>query len=151
MSMTQRYAGMLRRHAFEWDKREMPIQAECCRQAARHMEELQASKDTEIQTLRTALQWYADGEHFNKADPDQWDTVSGEPQNWWCDEAGTATVEDGSIAKMTLAGELTAAQIQALDDDDQAWDRNAERITREAMGADVDRPINPHATSVDDL
>ena len=38
MSMTQRYAGMLRRHAFDWDKREMPIQAECCRQAARHME-----------------------------------------------------------------------------------------------------------------
>lgn len=151
MSMTQRYAGMLRRHAFEWDKREMPIQAECCRQAARHMEELQASKDAEIQTLRAALQWYADGLHFDKASPDAWDTVSGEPQNWWCDEAGTATVEDGSIAKMTLAGELTAAQIQALDDDDQAWDRNAERITREAMGADVDRPINPHATSVDDL
>ena len=151
MSMTQRYAGMLRRQAADWDKREMPIQAECCRQAARHMEELQASKDSEIQTLRAALQWYADGEHFNKADPDAWDTVSGEPQNWWCDEAGTATVEDGSIAKMTLAGELTAAQIQALDDDDQAWDRNAERITREAMGADVDRPINPHATSVDDL
>ena len=151
MSMTQRYAGMLRRQAADWDKREMPIQAECCRQAARHMEELQASKDSEIQTLRAALQWYADGLHFDKASPDAWDTVSGEPQNWWCDEAGTATVEDGSIAKMTLAGELTAAQIQALDDDDQAWDRNAERITREAMGADVDRPINPHATSVDDL
>jgi hypothetical protein len=151
MSMTQRYAGMLRRQAADWDKREMPIQAECCRQAARHMEELQASKDSEIQTLRAALQWYADGLHFDKASPDAWDTVSGEPQNWWCDEAGTATVEDGSIAKMTLAGELTAAQIQALDDDDQAWDRNAERITREVMGADVDRPINPHATSVDDL
>ena len=38
MSMTQRYAGMLRRQAAEWDKREMPIQAECARQAARHME-----------------------------------------------------------------------------------------------------------------
>lgn len=69
----------------------------------------------QIENLRAALQWYADGEHFNKADPDAWDTVSGEPQNWWCDEAGTATVEDGSIAKMTLAGELTAAQIQALE------------------------------------
>lgn len=104
----------------------------------------------EVENLRAALQWYADGLHFDKASPDEWDTVSGEPQNWWCDESGTATVEDGSIAKMTLAGELTAAQIQALDDD-QAWDRNAERITREVMGADVDRPINPHATSVDDL
>lgn len=65
--------------------------------------------------LVAALQWYADGLHFDKASPDAWDTVSGEPQNWWCDEAGTATVEDGSIAAMTLRGELTAAQIQALD------------------------------------
>lgn len=45
MSMTQRYAGMLRRHAGDWDKRDMPVQAECCRQAARHMEELQAKAD----------------------------------------------------------------------------------------------------------
>ena len=45
MSMTQRYAGMLRRHAGEWDKQAMPVQAECCRQAARHMEELQAKVD----------------------------------------------------------------------------------------------------------
>ena len=65
--------------------------------------------------LLAALQWYADGLHFDKASPDAWDTVSGEPQNWWCDEAGTATVEDGSIAAMTLRGELTAEQIQALD------------------------------------
>ena len=35
--------------------------------------------------------------------------------------------------------------------DDQAWDRNAERITREALGDDVTRPINPNATSIDDL
>ena len=68
-----------------------------------------------VADLRAALQWYADGMHFHKASPDAWDTVSGEPQNWWCDEAGTATVEDGSIAAMTLRGELTAAQIQALD------------------------------------
>ena len=67
------------------------------------------------ENIRAALQWYADGLHFDKASPDAWDTVSGEPQNWWCDEAGTATVEDGSIAAMTLRGELTAAQIQALD------------------------------------
>jgi hypothetical protein len=69
----------------------------------------------QVESLRAALQWYADGLHFDKASPDAWDTVSGEPQNWWCDEAGTATVEDGSIAAMTLRGELTAAQIQALD------------------------------------
>ena len=69
----------------------------------------------EIENLRAALQWYADGLHFDKASPDAWDTVSGEPQNWWCDEAGTATVEDGSIAAMVLRGELTGAQVQALD------------------------------------
>ena len=45
MSMTQRYAGMLRRHAGEWDKQAMPVQAECARQSARHMEELQAKVD----------------------------------------------------------------------------------------------------------
>ena len=38
MSMTQRYAGMLRRQATDWDKQGMLVQAECCRQAARHME-----------------------------------------------------------------------------------------------------------------
>lgn len=65
--------------------------------------------------LVAALQWYADGLHFDTASPDAWDTVSGEPQNWWCDEAGTATVEDGSIAAMVLRGELTGAQVQALD------------------------------------
>lgn len=69
----------------------------------------------EVRQLRAALQWYADGLHFDKASPGAWDTVSGEPPNWWCDEAGTATVEDGSIAAMVLRGELTGAQVQALD------------------------------------
>ena len=45
MTMTQRYAGMLRRQAGDRDKQAMPVQAECCRQAARHMEELQAKVD----------------------------------------------------------------------------------------------------------
>jgi hypothetical protein len=69
----------------------------------------------QVENLRAALQWYADGLHFDKASPDAWDTVSGEPQNWWCDEAGTASVEDGSIASMVLRGELTGEQVQALD------------------------------------
>lgn len=55
--------------------------------------------------LRQALRFYAAREHFNLSDRDAWDTVSGEPQNWWCDDAGTATVEDGSIAAMALRGE----------------------------------------------
>lgn len=75
---------------------------------------------TEIESLRAALRWYADGEHFTKADPDAWDTVSGEPQNWWCDEAGTAMVEDGSLAGMVLEGKLTGAQLGALKDGEAA-------------------------------
>lgn len=54
--------------------------------------------------LREALQFYADREHFNLSDPDEWDTVSGEPTNFWCDGAGTATVEDGTVAAMALKG-----------------------------------------------
>ena len=56
----------------------------------------------EIERLRDALTFYAEGSHFS-FDRDAWDTVSDEPQNFWCDEAGTATVEDGTIAKLVLA------------------------------------------------
>ena len=45
-------------------------------------------------------------------DESAWDTVSGEPANFKCDEAGTATVEDGAIARMTLEGRLTAADFR---------------------------------------
>ncbi len=69
----------------------------------------------QVENLRAALKWYADGEHFTKAQPDSWDTVSGEPQNWWCDEAGTAMIEDGTLAGMVLRGELTGEQVQALE------------------------------------
>lgn len=57
MTMTQRYAGMLRRQADDLDKLSKPVQAECARQAARHMEELQAAKDAQTspwQPMRTA-------------------------------------------------------------------------------------------------
>ena len=60
----------------------------------------------EIENLRKALKFYGDGGHFIKADDTAWDTVSGEPQNYWCDEAGTATVEDGHIARLALSGHL---------------------------------------------
>lgn len=106
MTMTQRYAGMLRRNAFELDKQEMPVQAECLRQAARHMEELQAALEKDaarLEALREALRFYAQREHFALSDANAWDTVSGEPQNYWCDDAGTATVEDGTIARAALA------------------------------------------------
>lgn len=63
-----------------------------------------AAAATEVENLRKALQFYADKDHFNIADEGAWDTVSGEPQNYWCDEEGTATVEDGTIARLALAG-----------------------------------------------
>lgn len=53
-------------------------------------------------TLETALKFYADGDHLLLADPDEWDTCSGEPINWLHDAAGTASVEDGSVAKQAL-------------------------------------------------
>lgn len=53
--------------------------------------------------LETALNFYADGDHLLLADPDEWDTCSGEPINWLHDAAGTASVEDGSVAKQALA------------------------------------------------
>lgn len=63
-------------------------------------QEAEANTDS----MRKALQFYADGSHFVLSDESAWDTVSGEPLNFWCDEAGTATVEDGSVAKTALAG-----------------------------------------------
>jgi hypothetical protein len=87
--------------------------------------------------LIAALQWYADGLHFDKASPDAWDTVSGEPQNWWCDEAGTATIEDGTIAKQTLAGKLTAEQINALEDGEDFSDTASEA----AQAAPTPQPV----------
>jgi len=60
---------------------------------------------TDAERVREALKFYAEGDHFN-FDSDAWDTVSGEPQNFWCDEAGTATVEDGTIAKLAIDAEM---------------------------------------------
>lgn len=60
--------------------------------------------------LREALQFYADGNHFTMHDANAWDTVSGEPANFYEDEANTATVEDGSAAKMALANNSTPSE-----------------------------------------
>lgn len=57
----------------------------------------------EVRRLREALEFYANGDHLLLADPDAWDACSGEPMNFLHDEAGTASVEDGSIAKQALA------------------------------------------------
>jgi hypothetical protein len=57
-----------------------------------------------IANLEDALRYYAQGQHFSVIDSSAWDTCSGEPTNFQFDDAGTAMVEDGSIAKMVLAG-----------------------------------------------
>lgn len=62
-----------------------------------------------------ALKFYADGDHLLLADPDAWDTCSGEPMNFLHDDAGTASVEDGSIAKAALA-RLNPCRAQAVPD-----------------------------------
>ncbi|SDX15768.1 hypothetical protein SAMN05518669_103426 [Variovorax sp. YR634] len=64
----------------------------------------------EVKRLREALQFYADGNHFTQHQPDAWDTVSGEPSNFYEDESNTATVEDGSVAKMALAAQPCPSQ-----------------------------------------
>lgn len=64
----------------------------------------------DAERLAEALRFYADGNHLLLGDPGAWDTVSGEPQNWLCDEAGTATIEDGTVAKQALAAHPAQAQ-----------------------------------------
>jgi ketosteroid isomerase-like protein len=83
------------------DEREAKLRAE--------VDALRAERDA----LAKALTFYATQEHFILSDDTMWDTVSGEPPNWWCDEAGTATVEDGSIARLVLAGGQSAADVIA--------------------------------------
>jgi hypothetical protein len=78
-----------------------------------------------IEDLTAGLQFYAKRFHFDMSDDSAWDTVSGEPQNFWCDEAGTATVEDGSVARAVLAGGLTAAQLSSDDEDSVEWQESA--------------------------
>jgi hypothetical protein len=56
-----------------------------------------------VSGLVEALEFYANGDHLLLAEPDDWDTCSGEPSNFLHDDAGTASVEDGSIAKAALA------------------------------------------------
>ena len=62
-----------------------------------------AAERRKVEALREALRFYAQREHFALSDANAWDTVSGEPQNYWCDDAGTATVEDGATARAALA------------------------------------------------
>ncbi|WP_186308506.1 hypothetical protein [Paraburkholderia sp. BCC1885] len=61
------------------------------------------------QAVLDALRFYAHSHHFNiDADHQQFDTVSGEPQNWLMSEKDDdcTMIEDGSVAKAVLLGGL---------------------------------------------
>lgn len=65
---------------------------------------------TENQRLREALRFYANRQHWTceGAARLEWDTVSGEPQNWHWRENATDDaegIEDGEIARSALRGE----------------------------------------------
>ena len=66
---------------------------------------LKAALD-EIALLRTALRFYARGEHYHLDETEDFDTVSGEPQNWLCSgrEDSATMVENGRVAKLALEG-----------------------------------------------
>lgn len=66
--------------------------------------------------LRVALRFYANGHHFNIDSADEFDTVSGEPQNWLCSgkEDSTTMIEVGQVARLALLG----TEINWLDGDD---------------------------------
>ncbi|RMS09266.1 hypothetical protein ALP72_03599 [Pseudomonas coronafaciens pv. coronafaciens] len=68
-------------------------------EAKEDRDQLKARRDE----LEVALKFYADGDYLVLADHAQWDTCSGEPINWLHDDAGTASVEDGSLAKQALS------------------------------------------------
>jgi len=72
-----------------------------------------AARAERVKVLEQALKFYADGEHFTLHDGSAWDTVSGEPMNFYEDESNTATVEDGSVAKLVLAGEKVQFEVAA--------------------------------------
>ena len=64
------------------------------------------ARDAEIARLRTALRFYARGEHYHLDEDEDFDTVSGEPQNWLCsgrDDSATM-IENGRVALFALQG-----------------------------------------------
>lgn len=90
------------------DEIEDALSIESLNEVLAHIDALTAENERlrkNADRMREALTFYAQGEHFH-FDRAAWDTVSGEPQNYWCDEEGTATVEDGTIAKLAIDAEM---------------------------------------------
>jgi hypothetical protein len=61
----------------------------------------------ENERLRVALRFYAQKEHCVLDDDDDFDTVSGEADNWLCSGRcdSTTMIEDGAVARRTLRGQ----------------------------------------------
>jgi hypothetical protein len=55
--------------------------------------------------MRRALHFYATRMHAVFNDEDDWDTITGEGQNWYYDAAETVSIEIGVIAAKALDGE----------------------------------------------
>ena len=91
---------------------------------------------TAPEALLRALRFYAHGEHFI-IDPDTFDTVSGEPQNWLVQDddggemMGGAMIEDGHVAREALRG----ADLKALDEAGE----EQQPITGEVFTAQLER------------
>lgn len=73
-------------------------------QASEAVRQQRAEVVDELARLREALQFYAHGNHYHFFS-DTWDTCSGEPQNFWFDEAETGMIEDGSVARAALSAQ----------------------------------------------
>ena len=71
-------------------------------------EQQKSDQSADLERLREALEFYARGDHFTIHVENSWvrsmDVETEEPQDEWIDEAGTATVEDGAIARAALKG-----------------------------------------------
>lgn len=63
-------------------------------------------RDAEIARLRTALRFYARGQHYTLDDSEEFDTVSGEPPNWLHSglEESATSIETGVVAQLALRG-----------------------------------------------
>lgn len=91
MTMTQSYARLLRRYAGDLDTQCMTSKAEATRQAARHMEELQAINDEAgeaVERLRVTLHHVESGLRAAEEERDELRAVNdrfAQRQAWWTD------------------------------------------------------------------
>lgn len=71
-------------------------------------EQQKSDQSADLERVWGLLEFYARGDHFTVHVENSWvrsmDVETEEPQDEWIDEAGTATVEDGAIARAALKG-----------------------------------------------